>query len=70
MGCTGVAFFLPSLEEHVLVGVGTIQPPLGFKDFRRATRPHSLTNGQFGGEKQAELRPPPALSFKDLRHPC
>jgi hypothetical protein len=41
------------------VGVGTFQPLLDFKDFRRAARLHSLTNGQFGGEKQAGQRPPP-----------
>jgi hypothetical protein len=41
------------------VEIGTFQPLLGFKDFRRAARLHSLTNGQFGGEKQAGLRPPP-----------
>jgi hypothetical protein len=39
--------------------VGTFQPSLGFKDFRRAARLPSPTNGQFGGEKQAGLRPPP-----------
>jgi hypothetical protein len=39
--------------------IGTFRPSLGFKDFRRAARLHSLTNGQFGGEKQAGLRPPP-----------
>jgi hypothetical protein len=39
--------------------IGAVQPSLGFKDFRRAARLHSLTNGQFGGEKQARLRPPP-----------
>jgi hypothetical protein len=41
------------------VEVGTFQPSLGFKDFRRAARLPSLTNGQFGGGKQAGLRPPP-----------
>jgi hypothetical protein len=59
MGCTVVAFVLLLLEERDLVGVGAFQPSLGFKDFRRAARLHSLTNGQFGGEKQAGLRPPP-----------
>jgi hypothetical protein len=39
--------------------IGTFQPSLGFKDFRRAARLHSPTNGQFGGEKRAGLRPPP-----------
>jgi hypothetical protein len=41
------------------VEIGTFQPSLSFKDFRRAARLHSLTNGHFGGEKQAWLRPPP-----------
>jgi hypothetical protein len=59
MGCTSVALLLLSLEERGLVEVGALQPSLSFKDFRRAARLHSLTNGQFGGEKQAKLRPPP-----------
>jgi hypothetical protein len=46
------------------VEIGTFQPSLGFKDFRRAARLHSLTNGQFGGEKQAGLRPPPRLQLQ------
>jgi hypothetical protein len=41
------------------VEIGTFQPSLGFKDFRCAARLHSPTNGQFGGEKRAGLRPPP-----------
>jgi hypothetical protein len=36
-----------------------LQPLLGFKDFRRAARLCSPTNGRFGGEKRAGLRPPP-----------
>jgi hypothetical protein len=59
MGCTSVALLLLSLEERGLVDIGVFQPSLGFKDFRRAARLHSLTNGQFGGKKQAGLRPPP-----------
>jgi hypothetical protein len=59
MGCSSVALLLLSLEERDLVEIGTFQPSLGFKDFRRAARLHSLTNGQFGGEKQAGLWPPP-----------
>jgi hypothetical protein len=59
MGCPSVALLLLSLEERGLVEIGTFQPSFGFKDFRRAARLHSLTNGQFGGEKQAGLRPPP-----------
>jgi hypothetical protein len=41
------------------VEIGTFQPSLGFKDFRRAAWLRSPTNGQFGGEKRAGLRPPP-----------
>jgi hypothetical protein len=41
------------------VEIGTFQPLLGFKDFCRAARLHSPTNGQFGGEKQVGLWPPP-----------
>jgi hypothetical protein len=41
------------------VEIGTFQPSFGFKDFRRAARLHSPTNGQFGGEKRAGLRHPP-----------
>jgi hypothetical protein len=33
MGCTRVAFFLLLFEERDLVGVGTLQSSLGFKDF-------------------------------------
>jgi hypothetical protein len=36
MGCTGIALLLLSLEECGLVEIGTLQPSLGFKDFRRA----------------------------------
>jgi hypothetical protein len=59
MGCPSFALLLLSLEEHGLMEIGTFQPLFGFKDFRRAARLHSLTNGQFGGEKQAGLWPPP-----------
>jgi hypothetical protein len=57
MGSTSVALLLLSLEERGLVEIGALQPSLGFKDFRRAARLHSLTNEQFGGENQAGLRP-------------
>jgi hypothetical protein len=59
MGCPSVALLLLSLEERDLMEIDTFQPSFGFKDFRRAARLYSLTNGQFGGEKQAGLRPPP-----------
>jgi hypothetical protein len=59
MGCSSAALLLLSLEERGLVEIGTFQPSLGFKDFRRAAPQHYHTNGQFGGEMQAGLRPPP-----------
>jgi hypothetical protein len=59
MGCSSAALLLLSLEEHDLVEIGTFQPLLDFKDFRRAARLHSLTNEQFGGEEQAGVRPLP-----------
>jgi hypothetical protein len=59
MGCPSVALLLLLLTERGLMEIGTFQPSFGFKDFCRAARLHSLTNGQFGGEKQAGLRPLP-----------
>jgi hypothetical protein len=59
IGSARVAFVLLSLEEHNFAEVGTFQPSLGFKDFHQAARPPFPTNGQFGGEKRAGLRPPP-----------
>jgi hypothetical protein len=59
MGSARIAFVLLSLEERNFMEVGTFQPSLGFKDFRRAARLHSPTNGQFGGGERAGLRPPP-----------
>jgi hypothetical protein len=59
MGCPSVVLLLLPLEERDLVEIGTFQPSFGFKDFRRATQLHLLTNEQFGGEKRAGLRPPP-----------
>jgi hypothetical protein len=59
MGCSSAALLLLLLEERGLVEIGTFQPLLGFKDFCRAARLHSLTNGKFGGEKQTGSRPPP-----------
>jgi hypothetical protein len=47
MGSARVAFVL-LLEERNLAEVGTLQPSLGFKDFHRAARLHSLTNGHPG----------------------
>jgi hypothetical protein len=48
MGSAHVAFVLLLLEEHDVVGVGTLQPSLGFNDFHQAARLHSLTNGHPG----------------------
>jgi hypothetical protein len=59
MGSARAALLLLLLEERGLVEIGTFQPSLGFKDFRRAARLPSPTNGQFGGEKRAGLRPLP-----------
>jgi hypothetical protein len=51
MGSARAALLLMLLEEHGLMEIGTFQPSLGFKDFRRAAPLRSPTNGQFGGEK-------------------
>jgi hypothetical protein len=51
MGCPSVVLLLLPLEERNLVEIGAFQPSFGFKDFRRAARLHSPTNGQLGGEK-------------------
>jgi hypothetical protein len=48
MGSTRVAFVLLLSEEHDFAGVGTLQPSLGFKDFHKAARLHSLTKGHPG----------------------
>jgi hypothetical protein len=48
VGSTRTACVLLLLEEHDLVGVGALQPSLGFKDFHHAARLHSLTNGHPG----------------------
>jgi hypothetical protein len=45
MGRICVAFFLLLFEERDPVEVGTLQSPLGFKDFHHAVRSQSLTNG-------------------------
>jgi hypothetical protein len=45
MGRSCVAFFLLLFEKRDPVGVGALQSSLGFKDFHRAARLHSLTNG-------------------------
>jgi hypothetical protein len=68
MGCSS-ALLLLSLEERGLVEIGTFQPSLGFEDFCRAARLQSLTNGQFGGEKQAGLRPLPRPQLQGSSSP-
>jgi hypothetical protein len=37
--------FVSSWKERNLVEVGTFQPSLGFKDFRRVARLHPLADG-------------------------
>jgi hypothetical protein len=46
MGSAHVALLLLSLEERGLVEIGTFDPSLGFKDFRRAARLHPLADGR------------------------
>jgi hypothetical protein len=48
MRSTRVAFVLLLLEERDFSEVDTLQPSLGFKDFHKAARLHSLTNGHAG----------------------
>jgi hypothetical protein len=48
MGCTCVAFFLLLFEERDLVGVGTLQSSLGFKDFHKAAWLQSPVGGHPG----------------------
>jgi hypothetical protein len=45
MGSARATLLLLSLEERCLVEIGTFQPSLGFKDFRRAARLHPLADG-------------------------
>jgi hypothetical protein len=53
-GAADLAFFLLLLEEHDLMGVGTLPPSLSFKDFHHA----------------AGLRSPPVVIYKDDYQPC
>jgi hypothetical protein len=48
MGRTCVVFFLLLLEECDLVGVGSLQSSLSFKDFHHAARLQSLAGGHPG----------------------
>ena len=45
MGGTRIAFVLLLLEERDLMGVVTLQPSLGFKDFHHAAQLHPSTGG-------------------------
>jgi hypothetical protein len=77
MGSAHVAFVL-SLEERNLTEVGTLQPSLGFKDFHQVARLHSphrwsprmVTTSSMVGRSKPSCGLCPALSFKDLHHPC
>jgi hypothetical protein len=44
-GAAGLVFFLLLLEERNPVGVGALQPSLGFKDFHHAARLQSPASG-------------------------
>jgi hypothetical protein len=49
MGCTCVAFFLLLFEERDRpLGVGSLQSPLGFKDFHHAAQLQSPAGGHPG----------------------
>jgi hypothetical protein len=58
------------------MGVGTLPPSLGFKDFHHAARLQSPTSGHLGmttnlvvERSEAGCGLCPALSFKDVHHP-
>jgi hypothetical protein len=67
-----------SLEERNSVGVGTFQPSFGFKDFHHAARlhpfrrwsPEMVTTSPWMGRSKPGCDIGPALSFKDVHHPC
>jgi hypothetical protein len=48
-GAADLVFFLLLLEEHDLVGVGSLLPSLGFKDFHHAARLQSPASGHLEG---------------------
>jgi hypothetical protein len=78
MGSTCVAFVLLPLEERYLARVGTLQPSLGFQGFSScspAAFPHQwssrmMTTSSMVGRSKLGCGLCPALSFKDLHHPC
>jgi hypothetical protein len=67
-----------SLEERNFAEVGTFQPSFGFKDFHQAARPRpprrwspkTVTTRSMVGRSEPGCDLSPALSFKDLHHPC
>jgi hypothetical protein len=66
-----------SLEERNFAKVGTFQPSFGFKDFQaspaaspRRWSPKTVTTSYWVGRSKPGCDLCPALSFKDLHHPC
>jgi hypothetical protein len=67
-----------SLGERNSVGVGTFQPSFGFKDFHHAAHlhpsaarsPKTVTSSPWMGRGKSGCDLGPALSFKDVHHPC
>jgi hypothetical protein len=78
MGSARVAFVLLPLEERNFAEVGTFQPSLGFKDFSSGSpvasphqwSPETVTTSLMVGRSKPGCGLCPALSFKDLHHPC
>jgi hypothetical protein len=68
-----------SLEERNSVGVGTFQPPFGFKDFHHTARlhpsaarwwsPKTVTSSPWMGRGKPGCDLGPALSLEGVRHP-
>jgi hypothetical protein len=69
--------FASSLGEHNSVGVGTLQPSFGFKDFHQPARlhpprrrsPKMVTTISWVGRSKPGCDLGPTLSFKDVHHP-
>jgi hypothetical protein len=78
MGSTRAAFVLLLLGERNLAGVGALQPSLrlqGFSSCSPAAFPHQWSSGMMTTSLVVGRSKPgcglcPALSFKDLHHPC
>jgi hypothetical protein len=71
------AAFVLLLEERNLTEVGTLQPSLGFKfssgslaAFPHQWSPRMVTTSSMVGRSKPGCSLCPALSFKDLHHPC